>query len=221
MQERKGRSDVDHQEWRQVRSTEAERSRVLVTLLFTDLVGSTETAAALGDRRWRELLGRHHLTVRELLGRFDGRELDDAGDGFFAIFDTATAAVRCGLELTYALWAIDLSVRVGLHTGECERLGTKVTGVAVHAAARLVRLAGPREVLVTSTVRDVVAGSGLRFEERGSHELHGLPGRWQLFAAAGQERDREVGSAGRDPVHVARRAVRRNRRSPLQVGSRE
>jgi class 3 adenylate cyclase len=197
---------------------EADGSRVLVTLLFTDLVGSTELAAELGDRRWRSLLERHHETVRELLQRFRGREVDCSGDGFFATFETATHAVCCGFSLTRSLWELGLRVRVGLHTGECERLGEKVSGVAVHTAARLSRLARPHEVLVTSTVKDVVSGSGLRFEERGTHVLKGLPGTWQLFAAVGREPDEVRGPVGREPVHAARRPARPARRTPLETG---
>jgi class 3 adenylate cyclase len=164
-------------------------SRVLVTLLFTDLVGSTELAVALGDRRWSVLLEKHHATVREFLDRFSGREIDCAGDGFFAIFDTATSAVRCGFSLTRSMKMLGLEVRVGLHTGECERFGEKVSGVAVHTAARLSQVAKPGEVLVTGTVRDVVAGSGITFEERDTRPLKGLPGVWQLFAAVGSSLD--------------------------------
>jgi class 3 adenylate cyclase len=204
---------VDREELhRQTAGDEDDASRVLVTLLFTDLVGSTELAAELGDRRWRGLLERHHATVRDLLQRFRGREVDCSGDGFFAAFDTATHAVTCGFSLTEALWALGLPVRVGLHTGECERFGEKVSGLAVHAAARVSRVARPREVLVTSTVRDVVRGSGLRFEERGGHALKGLPGVWQLFAAVG----RDEGGVRVPGVHSTSRHARPVRR-PLEV----
>jgi class 3 adenylate cyclase len=200
--------------------TDAEtyRSRVLVTLLFTDLVGSTELAAELGDRRWRALLERHHATVRELLDRFRGREVDCSGDGFFATFDTATHAVCCGFALTRSLWSLGLEVRVGLHTGECERLGEKVSGVAVHTAARLSRLARPGEVLVTATVKDVVAGSGLRFEDRGMRALKGLPGPRQLFAAVGREVD-DSRTPEREPVHAVRPPGRpAARRTAVETG---
>jgi class 3 adenylate cyclase len=186
---------------------ETDESRVLLTLLFTDLVGSTELAAELGDRRWRGLLERHHAAVRELLDRFRGHEVDCSGDGFFATFETATHAVDCGFALTRALWSLGLEVRVGLHTGECERFGEQVSGVAVHTAARLSRLAQPGEVLVTATVRDVVAGSGFRFEERGTHALKGLPGPRPLFAAVGQELASRT-PVPREPVHVVRRTTR-------------
>ena len=168
-------------------SRETDGSRVLVTLLFTDLIGSTERAVALGDRRWQGLLERHHGTVRALLDRFGGCEVDTAGDGFLATFSTASHAVGCGFELTRSLSWLGLDARVGVHTGEVEHFGPKYSGLAVHVAARVVRLAGPREVLVTETVKGVVAGAGLRFTSRGSHSLKGLPGVWPLFAAVGPE----------------------------------
>jgi class 3 adenylate cyclase len=166
---------------------ETNGSRVLVTLLFTDLVGSTERAVALGDRRWQALLERHHSAGRALLERFDGCEVDTAGDGFLATFGTASHAVGCGFELTRSLSWLGLDARVGVHTGECDRFGPKYSGVAVHVAARVVRLAGPREVLVTETVKGVVAGAGLRFTDRGIHPLKGLPGVWPLYAAVEPE----------------------------------
>jgi class 3 adenylate cyclase len=208
---------MDREEWR--RSTtgaEADASRVLLTLLFTDLVGSTELVAELGDRRWRNLLERHHETVRELLRRFRGREVDSSGDGFFATFESATHAVSCGFSLTRSLWDLGLPVRVGVHTGEVERIGEKVSGLAVHTAARLSRVARPREVLVTSTVRDVVAGSGLRFEDRGAHTLKGLPGPWRLFAAVGREPE-EVPAPAPERVHAPHRPARPARR-PMETG---
>jgi len=191
---------------------ETERSRVLVTLLFTDLVGSTERLVRLGDRDWYELLALHHKTVREHLDRFGGREVDTSGDGFLATFDTASQAVSCGSGLTRSLAQLDLDARVGVHTGECDRLGTKYSGVAVHVAARVVRLAGPREVLVTETVKGVVAGAGLSFCERGSYELKGLPGVWPLYAAvatgpvARRTRGRRSVHRTYGPTHVAVRA---------------
>jgi class 3 adenylate cyclase len=163
----------------------AEPTRVLVTLLFTDLVDSTRRAAELGDRAWTKLLEVHHTKVRELLDRFDGHEVDCAGDGFFATFETASRAIGCGRAVTASVGPLGLQVRAGLHTGECERVRGSVRGIAVHTAARLARLACPGEVLVTSTVRDVVAGAGIGFEERGAHELKGVPGLWQLYAVAG------------------------------------
>jgi class 3 adenylate cyclase len=194
-------------------------SRVLVTLLFTDLVGSTELAVALGDRRWRDLLARHHAIVREQLDRFLGREIDCAGDGFFATFETATHAVRCGLSLTRSLRLLGLEVRIGLHTGECERLGEKVSGVAVHAAARLSQLARPGEILVSSTVKDVAAGSDLRFEERDARSLKGLPGSWRLFAAVGSppEDSGQVPQGDEDP-NVHRLAPRETHQAAVATG---
>jgi class 3 adenylate cyclase len=156
--------------------------RELATLLFTDLVGSTERAARLGDAAWRELLQRHHAAVRRELARFNGRELDTAGDGFFAAFDGPARAVQAAAAIRDALAPLDLEVRAGLHTGECEHVEGKVTGIAVSIGARVAALAGPGEVLVSSTVRDLVAGSGLRFEDRGEHELKGVPDRWRVFA---------------------------------------
>lgn len=163
----------------------AASSRVLVTLMFTDIVGSTQRVAELGDHAWLRLVEAHHTKVRGLLARFGGSEVDCAGDGFFATFGTATSAIVCGTAITASVRPLGLEVRAGLHTGECERVGAAVRGVAVHTAARLAKLAEPGEVLVTATVRDVVAGSGIRFADRGSRDLKGLPGRWQLYAVTG------------------------------------
>jgi class 3 adenylate cyclase len=162
-------------------------SRVLVTLLFTDIVGSTRLAAEIGDRGWMRLIERHHAKVRELFAGFDGREVDCAGDGFFATFDTATSAIRCGDAIRSSVGSLGLEVRAGVHTGECERADSRVRGIAVHTAARLVGVARPGEVLVTATVRDVVAGSGIRFEDRGARALRGIPGVWRLFAVTNGE----------------------------------
>ncbi len=156
--------------------------RVLATILFTDIVGSTELAAGLGDVAWRELLGRHHSIVRRELARFHGRELDTAGDGFFAAFDGPARAVQAAAALRDPLAAIGLEVRAGLHTGECEVSDGKMVGIAVSIGARISALAGPGEVLVSRTVTDLVAGSGLRFEDRGEHQLKGIPDAWHLFA---------------------------------------
>jgi pimeloyl-ACP methyl ester carboxylesterase len=161
-----------------------ESDRVLATVLFTDIVGSTERATELGDRRWRELLERHHLVVRRELERFRGREVDTAGDGFLATFDGPARAIRCAQTINRGLGELGLEVRAGVHTGECELLGEKVAGVAVHTGARVAARAQPGEVLVSSTVKDLVAGSGLEFEDRGSHELKGIPGEWRLYAVA-------------------------------------
>lgn len=159
-----------------------EPDRVLATVLFTDIVGSTQRAAELGDRTWRELLEKHHAVVRRELDRFRGREIDTAGDGFLATFDGPARAVRCASALVDALQPLGVTIRAGLHTGECEVMGEKLTGIALHIGARVSALAMPGEVLVSSTVKDLVAGSGLRFRERGAHMLRGLPGEWQLFA---------------------------------------
>jgi class 3 adenylate cyclase len=158
--------------------------RVLATILFTDIVGSTELAARLGDAAWRTLLERHHAIVRRELAGHQGRELDTAGDGFFAAFDGPARAVQAAAGLRDALTAIGLEVRAGLHTGECEVSDGKLVGIAVSIGARIAALAGPGEVLVSRTVRDLVAGSGLRFEDRGEHALKGIPDEWHLFALA-------------------------------------
>jgi pimeloyl-ACP methyl ester carboxylesterase len=160
-----------------------ELDRVLATVLFTDIVGSTEKAVELGDRRWRELLGAHEILVRRELQRFRGREVDTAGDGFLATFDGPARAVRCAAAVAQAVRELGLETRAGAHTGELELDGDKVRGVAVHTGARVAALAGPGEVLVTSTVKDLTAGSGLDFEDRGAHRLKGVPGEWRLFAA--------------------------------------
>jgi class 3 adenylate cyclase len=161
---------------------EKEPDRVLATVLFSDIVGSSEKAAELGDRGWRELLGRHHELVRRQLVRFRGTEVDTAGDGFFASFDGPARAIRCGCAIAQALPTLGLEVRVGLHTGECELMDGKVTGIAVHTGARIAATARPGEVLVSSTVKDLVAGSGLAFQDRGEHELKGIPGDWRLYS---------------------------------------
>jgi class 3 adenylate cyclase len=159
-----------------------EPDRVLATILFTDIVGSTAKAAELGDARWRELLAQHHALVRRQLARFQGTELDTAGDGFFASFDGPARAIRCADAITKGVEELGLSVRAGLHTGECEDVEGKIGGIAVHIGARVAKEAQPGEVLVSSTVRDLVAGSGLDFRERGVAELKGVPGEWRLFA---------------------------------------
>ncbi len=146
---------------------------MLATVLFTDIVGSTARAAELGDSAWRELLERHHAAVREQLARFRGVEHDTAGDGFFASFDGPARAIRCACAIRDAVEALDLEVRAGLHTGECELLDGKVSGIAVATAARVSANAHPGEVLVSQTVRDLVAGSGIRFDDRGTTQLKG------------------------------------------------
>ena len=156
--------------------------RVLATVLFTDIVGSTERASQLGDRSWRHLLDRHHAVVRRRLAQFRGEEIDTAGDGFFASFDGPGRAIECARSLVTDVRALGLELRVGLHTGECERHDGKLTGIAVPVGARVASMAGPGEVLVSSTVKDLVAGSGLGFDDRGTHELKGVPGEWRLYA---------------------------------------
>jgi class 3 adenylate cyclase len=159
-----------------------DHERVLATVLFTDIVGSTERAAALGDRAWAELVDAHHGAVRRELQRFRGRELDTAGDGFLASFDGPARAVRCAVAVREALADLGLEVRAGVHTGEVEVTSGGLRGIAVHTGARIAASAGPGEILVSRIVTDLVSGSGLRFEERGEVELKGVPGRWQLFA---------------------------------------
>ena len=159
-----------------------EPDRVLATVMFTDIVGATERAVALGDRRWRDLLDRHHAVIREQLTRFRGREIDTAGDGFLAAFDGPARGVRCAGAIVREMRRLGLEIRAGLHTGECEILQDKLSGIAVHTGARVASLAGAGEVLVSGTVKDLVAGSGIKFEDRGAHVLKGLPGEWRLFA---------------------------------------
>jgi class 3 adenylate cyclase len=160
-----------------------EPDRVLATVLFTDLVGSTERATDLGDRRWRELLEAHHAAVRRDLERFGGREIDTAGDGFLAAFDGPARAIRCATAVVAAVGALGLQMRAGVHTGECEVLGEKLAGQAVHVGARVAAQAGPGEVLVSSTVRDLIAGSGIELEDRGLHTLKGIEEERRLYAA--------------------------------------
>jgi class 3 adenylate cyclase len=160
----------------------AERDRVLSTVLFTDIVGSTARAAELGDRAWRHLLERHHASIREQLASFRGREIDTAGDGFFASFDGPARAIRCACSIQGAVAGLGLEIRAGIHTGECEIIDEKVAGIAVSIGARVAAQAGPGEVLVSQTVKDLVAGSGIEFAERGLSELKGVPGEWRLFA---------------------------------------
>ena len=159
-----------------------EPEQVLATVLFTDIVDSTDRARELGDRQWRDLLEKHHGTVRDALVRFRGREIDTAGDGFLASFDGPARGIRCAQAIVDALERLGLPARSGLHTGECEVVGDKLAGIAVHTGARVAALAGPGEVLVSQTVRDLVAGSGIDFEDRGLHELKGFDEPRRLFA---------------------------------------
>jgi class 3 adenylate cyclase/pimeloyl-ACP methyl ester carboxylesterase len=164
-----------------IQAEQASLDRVLATVLFTDVVGSTEKAAELGDSAWRDLLEQHHATVRRLLAHYRGTEVDTAGDGFFATFDGPARAIRCAQAILEAVARLGLEVRAGLHTGECETIAGKVGGIAVNIGARVGSIARPSEVLVSRTVKDLVAGSGLSFEDAGEHELKGVPDRWQLY----------------------------------------
>jgi class 3 adenylate cyclase len=161
-----------------------EPDRVLVTVLFTDIVGSTAKADELGDRRWRRLLESHDTIVRRELERFRGREVRTTGDGFLATFDGPARAIRCACAMRDAVGEVGIEIRAGLHTGEVELAGSDLAGIAVHVGARVAALADASEVLVSSTVSDLVAGSGIEFAERGEHELKGVPGRWRLYAVA-------------------------------------
>ena len=165
-----------------VRHEEAELDRMLATVLFTDIVCSTDKACEVGDARWKDLLERHDLTVRAILARYRGQEVTTTGDGFLATFDGPARAVKCAQGICEAVKPLGLAVRAGCHTGEIEVMGADVGGVAVHIGARVAALAAPSEVLVSSTVKDLVAGSGLRFEDRGKHELKGVPEPWRLYA---------------------------------------
>jgi class 3 adenylate cyclase len=159
--------------------------RVLSTLLFTDIVESTECAARLGDRRWRELLERHHTLVRTELAKYRGIEIDTAGDGFLASFDGPARGIRCGVAIRNRIAEhLRLGVRIGVHTGECERLGDRLSGIAVHIGARVAAAAAAGEILVSSTVKDLVAGSGIVFEDRGAHALKGVPGTWRIYSVS-------------------------------------
>jgi class 3 adenylate cyclase len=158
--------------------------RVLATVLFTDIVDSTRRAAEMGDRDWHALLDAHDAVVRVQLNRFRGREVNTSGDGFLAMFDGPQRAIRCAMAIRDAVQALGIQVRAGLHTGECEVRGDDIGGIGVHIGARVSALAGSNDVLVSSTLRDLVIGSGLEFEDRGAHELKGVPGEWRLFAVA-------------------------------------
>ncbi len=165
----------------QLRQREAELDRVLATVLFTDIVGSTAKAANVGDLEWKKLLERHHVIVRALLGRYRGTEIDTAGDGFFATFDGPARAIRCAEEIVEAIRPLGLEIRAGVHTGEVETINEKVGGIAVSIGARVGALAGASEVVVSQTVKDLVVGSGLAFEDAGEHDLKGVPDRWRLY----------------------------------------
>ncbi|MGE5695025.1 MAG: alpha/beta fold hydrolase [Candidatus Sericytochromatia bacterium] len=166
------------------RQADVADDRVLATVLFTDIVDSTRRAAEMGDRDWHALLDAHDAVVRSQLSRFRGREVNTSGDGFLATFDGPQRAIRCAMAIRDAVQALGIEVRAGLHTGECEVRGDDIGGIGVHIGARVSALAGPNEVLVSSTLRDLVIGSGLEFEERGTRQLKGVPGEWRLFAVA-------------------------------------
>jgi class 3 adenylate cyclase len=168
----------------QVRDEEADFDRILATVLFTDIVGSTDTAARVGDREWKRLVERHHAIVRALLARYQGTELDTAGDGFYARFDGPARAVRCAQAIVAATRRIGIEIRAGLHTGEVQVIDGKPGGITVNIGARIASLANGSEVLVSQTVKDVVVGSGLAFEERGAHKLKGVPGSWNLYRSS-------------------------------------
>jgi len=159
--------------------------RFLATILFTDIVGSTDLAAKVGDREWRRLLAAHHAAIRTQLKKFGGREVDTAGDGFLCRFDQPAQAVRAADAILSDLARLGLHLRAGIHTGECELIGGKIGGIAVHIAARVMALAESDQVLVSSTVRDLVSGSQLGFEDAGTRELKGVPGEWRLYSVAG------------------------------------
>lgn len=163
---------------------EPEHERSLATVLFTDIVGSTTRAASLGDRAWAELVTDHHRRVRARLARFRGKEIDTAGDGFFASFDGPARAIRCARAISDDMREIDVPIRAGIHTGECEVADGKVAGIAVNIGARVAAIAETNEVLVSQTVHDLVAGSGITFDDRGTHELRGIPGEWRLYAVS-------------------------------------
>jgi class 3 adenylate cyclase len=169
---------------RHLRDEEAELESVLATVLFTDIVGSTARQAELGDRGWADLLREHHAAVRGCLARYRGRELDTAGDGFFAAFDGPARGIRCAQAIVDAVRPLGLEVRAGLHTGECRTVDGKVAGLAVSIGARVTSLAAPSEILVSQTVRDLIAGSGLDLADRGEHSLKGVPGAWRVYAVA-------------------------------------
>jgi class 3 adenylate cyclase len=198
----------------------AEPDRVLATVLFTDIAGSTVRAAELGDQRWSELLEAHHGRVRALISRYGGHEVDTAGDGFLATFDGPTRAIRCAEEITAAVQTIGLEVRAGVHTGEIVLAGDDVRGIAVHVGARIAAMARAGEVLVSSTVRDLVAGSGLRFDDRGLHSLKGVPDEWQLLAVAGGHDAPTVAIGPGNPLAPNSTLVTRSDRTALRLARR-
>jgi len=185
--------------------------RTLTTVLFTDIVGSTELAAELGDERWKQVLATHHGVVRKTLKRYNGREIDTAGDGFFATFPRPADAIRCAAEIIDQLREIGIHIRAGVHMGEVERMGSKVGGIAVHIGARVASKAGADEILVSSTVRDLVSGSDIRFGVRGAYDLKGVPGEWQLLSV---ERELKPGAPDRPLVEAPQAKAARRRTIP-------
>lgn len=176
--------DGEDQEARRSDAEEPSPERVLTTLLFTDIVQSTERAAGLGDHRWRDVLESHHAIVRRELTRFRGREVDTAGDGFLASFDQPANAISCARAVVGSVRQLGIEIRASVHTGECERIGDSLRGIAVHIGARIAATAEPSEILVSSTVKDLVAGSGIEFSDRGTRALKGIPGQWHVFAVS-------------------------------------
>jgi class 3 adenylate cyclase/streptogramin lyase len=194
--------------------------RFLATVLFTDIVGSTDVATSLGDRRWRELLARHHAIIRRELKRFGGREIDTAGDGFFATFDAPADGIRCACAASEAVRELGIDIRAGLHVGECETMGKKVGGIAVHTGARVLSASGPGQVVVTATVKDLVAGSGVEFGDYGTRELKGIQGTWHLFLVSALDgvprpgpMDQEAAEERRSKIEPA--PLLRRRRGPI------
>jgi len=187
-----------------------EPGRTLATVLLTDIVSSTEAAARLGDARWRALLERHDEVTRAQLSSFRGREVKSTGDGFLATFEGPARPIRCAEAIRGALENLDIEIRAGIHTGECETMGNDVGGLAVHIAARVSALAAPGEILVSRTVRDLVVGSGIGFSDRGVHELKGVPGRWEVLAveAAGPPSEAPEGEVARMETPAAAEAMR-------------
>jgi class 3 adenylate cyclase/streptogramin lyase len=195
--------------------------RFLATVLFTDIVGSTDVATELGDKRWRELLGRHNALVRRELKRYGGREVDTAGDGFFATFDAPADGIRCACAASRAVQQLGIDIRAGIHVGECEAMGSKVGGIAVHTGARVLSASGPADVLATSTVKDLVAGAGIEFEDRGVHQLKGITGEWRLYGVVGVDGpppplEADAAAALREQIVAA--PVLRRRRTPIVIG---
>ena len=188
--------------------------RLLTTVLFTDIVGSTERASEVGDKRWHQIVNAHHALVRRRLKQHGGREIDTAGDGFFATFDQPAEAIRCAEEIVGDVKRLGIEIRAGIHMGEVEVIGPKVGGIAVHIAARVMSKAGPGQVLVSSTVRDLMSGSDLEFEDLGSHELKGVPAQWRLYAVGQPEAPPAEG-----PLVVEEARPRRFPVAPVVIGA--